>query len=179
MYFVFDQRPVYRAYYRSQLDICRGQIVRELSVPEPLFTVSHGTVIIGLRSLPLKTVIELVLYFRQHQLTVIYFAPRDIIHLYRPIVGENIRGYASPVEVITSPPLLTPDAGKNMDLTLSELKILREIVQGYSPAEIARRIYRSIKTISSHKRNMMHKLGTLNNVTFSRVLCLLNERAVS
>lgn len=52
--------------------------------------------------------------------------------------------------------------------TLAERRVLEHLRRGYSGVEIARLLFRSQKTVSSHKRNIMRKLGVKNDVELSR-----------
>lgn len=45
-------------------------------------------------------------------------------------------------------------------LTLRERDILRCIAKGFSSAEIADRLYISLRTVETHRKNINHKLGT-------------------
>jgi DNA-binding NarL/FixJ family response regulator len=52
-----------------------------------------------------------------------------------------------------------PDAGpKNHPLTVRELEILRLIAAGMSNPKIARKLFLSVKTVNTHRANIMHKL---------------------
>lgn len=44
-----------------------------------------------------------------------------------------------------------------------ELQILQMLASGQTPGEIAKSLFLSIKTVSTHKTNLMHKLGIDNN----------------
>ena len=44
-----------------------------------------------------------------------------------------------------------------------ELQILQMFASGQTPGEIAKALFLSIKTVSTHKTNLMHKLGIDNN----------------
>ncbi|WP_459614415.1 response regulator transcription factor [Bordetella sp. 2513F-2] len=49
-------------------------------------------------------------------------------------------------------------------LTTSETEILRHIAQGFSVTQISQRLLRSKKTVSSHKRRAMRKLGLADDL---------------
>ncbi|MBI3526083.1 MAG: response regulator transcription factor [Betaproteobacteria bacterium] len=53
-------------------------------------------------------------------------------------------------------------------LTSRELQVLKMIVKGMHLGDIADALYVSPKTISTHKVNLMHKLGTKNNADLIR-----------
>lgn len=69
-----------------------------------------------------------------------------------PLIQLAIDQYFHEVEVITR------------RLTDSEYQVLSALFQGETLAGIANRLKRSIKTISAHKRNAMHKLNVDNDV---------------
>ncbi len=49
-------------------------------------------------------------------------------------------------------------------LTEREMEILRNVVEGYTNKEIARKLCISIRTVDSHKNNIMHKLNLKSSV---------------
>ncbi|HVP73154.1 MAG TPA: response regulator transcription factor, partial [Phycisphaerales bacterium] len=53
-------------------------------------------------------------------------------------------------------------------LTPRELEVLRLIGQGLSRAEIARRLYRSLKTIDAHHTSIMRKLNIHDRAELTR-----------
>jgi two-component system capsular synthesis response regulator RcsB len=55
-------------------------------------------------------------------------------------------------------------------LTCAENEVLRNIMQGYTVTQIAQRLLRSKKTISTHKRSAMAKLGVSDDVGLARCL---------
>lgn len=55
-------------------------------------------------------------------------------------------------------------------LTMSEVEILRHISQGFSVTQIAARLMRSKKTISTHKRRAMHKLQLADDLALALYL---------
>lgn len=57
-----------------------------------------------------------------------------------------------------------------VSLTETESKILAFICDGKSGVEISRSLYRSQKTISSHKRNIMRKLGVTDDLALKKKL---------
>jgi len=58
-------------------------------------------------------------------------------------------------------------------LTAAEIEVLRQIAQGLSVTQIAARLLRSKKTISTHKRRAMKKLGLADDLTLA---LYLNEK---
>jgi DNA-binding NarL/FixJ family response regulator len=55
-------------------------------------------------------------------------------------------------------------------LTTSEVEILRHISQGLSVTQIATRLMRSKKTISTHKRRAMRKLQLADDLSLALYL---------
>jgi DNA-binding NarL/FixJ family response regulator len=53
----------------------------------------------------------------------------------------------------------TEEVGENIPLTPREIEILKLIVQEFSNAEIAQKIFISPTTVETHRRNLMKKLG--------------------
>ncbi|MDL4454777.1 LuxR C-terminal-related transcriptional regulator [Klebsiella michiganensis] len=62
------------------------------------------------------------------------------------------------------------DAVSPPALTQREVLILSELMQGKHPRQIAQRYGNSLKTISSHKRRAMQKLGVTSNVQLMAAL---------
>lgn len=60
-------------------------------------------------------------------------------------------------------------------LTKAELQVLALLHAGYNVTQIAVRLNRSIKTISTHKRYMMHKLRVNNEIALFSKVSHLNE----
>lgn len=58
----------------------------------------------------------------------------------------------------------------NEELTLSEVEVIRQIAQGYSVGQLAEKMNRSKKTISSHKRRAMSKLGIADDLALALYL---------
>lgn len=63
----------------------------------------------------------------------------------------------------------THDLGRLAGLSRRELEVLRMISQGMSVAEIADAIYRSPKTVESHRRSLGLKLGVRNRGELWRI----------
>lgn len=85
-------------------------------------------------------------------------------------LSEDIRQLVNQVDlvlagnVVTSPFLSTEQGISvfNTDAKLfsdSEIKVYNLLQEGFSITQIAKKTSRSVKTVSSHKRNMMGKLG--------------------
>lgn len=61
-------------------------------------------------------------------------------------------------------------AAGRVTFTKAESRVLAALKEGCSGVEMAQKFHRSQKTISSHKRRIMHKLGVTNDVGLFRVL---------
>jgi DNA-binding NarL/FixJ family response regulator len=55
-------------------------------------------------------------------------------------------------------------------LTPAERSVLQYLSKGYTGVEIATSLFRSQKTISSHKRNIMRKLGAKTEIELAKVI---------
>lgn len=66
------------------------------------------------------------------------------------------------------------DCGVLSGLTTRELDVLRYIGEGYSTAEIAERMFRTIKTIEAHRAALGRKLGVKNRVQLARIAIQAN-----
>lgn len=58
--------------------------------------------------------------------------------------------------------------------TNNELYVINEFINGVKPCNVSRRISRSVKTVSSHKRNAMRKMG-LRSFNVATLLWLKGE----
>jgi len=67
----------------------------------------------------------------------------------------------------------TPPAHPDTRLTAAEIEVLRQIAQGLSVTQIAARLLRSKKTISTHKRRAMKKLNLSDDLALA---LYLNEK---
>lgn len=66
--------------------------------------------------------------------------------------------------------LTTAPAHPDTRLTAAEIEVLRQIAQGLSVTQIAARLLRSKKTISTHKRRSMKKLGLADDLALALYL---------
>lgn len=67
----------------------------------------------------------------------------------------------------------TPPRHPDTRLTMAEIEVLRQIAQGLSVTQIAARLLRSKKTVSTHKRRSMKKLGLADDLALA---LYLNEK---
>ena len=49
-------------------------------------------------------------------------------------------------------------------LTIQEKKIMELVIEGKSSTDIAQLLFRSVHTIKTHRKNMLHKLGVSNSI---------------
>ncbi|MFZ1359217.1 MAG: helix-turn-helix transcriptional regulator, partial [Saprospiraceae bacterium] len=49
-------------------------------------------------------------------------------------------------------------------LTIQEKKIMELVIEGKSSTDIAQLLFRSVHTIKTHRKNMLHKLGVSNTI---------------
>jgi PAS domain S-box-containing protein len=61
------------------------------------------------------------------------------------------------------------DLGPLSTLTARELEVLRLIGEGYTTAEIAERLYRTVKTVEAHRASLGRKLGATNRVQLAKI----------
>jgi len=66
--------------------------------------------------------------------------------------------------------VMTPPKHPDSQLTLSEIETLRLIAQGLSVTQISSRLLRSKKTVSTHKRRAMRKLGLADDLALALYL---------
>lgn len=63
-----------------------------------------------------------------------------------------------------------------VSFTQAENKIVERIVKGYSGVEISAQLFRSQKTVSTHKRRIMQKLGVKDEVELKSAILKLEQR---
>ncbi len=73
---------------------------------------------------------------------------------------------ATLLQALTNPKSPAPDQKKTMQSPLSdrEIEVLRLIAQEYSNGEIAEKLFISIRTVDTHRRNLLEKLQVKNTV---------------
>ncbi|CAM4059460.1 response regulator transcription factor [Bordetella tumulicola] len=64
----------------------------------------------------------------------------------------------------------TPPSHPDTRLTSSEIEVLRQIAQGLSVTQVGARLLRSKKTVSTHKRRAMGKLGLADDLALALYL---------
>lgn len=97
-------------------------------------------------------------------------SPMDMLYeaIESVAAGEEYFGerYASKAAVNTA---TTPDGQILNLLSLREIEVLKLVTQELSSAEIAQRLFVSVSTIDSHRKNIMIKLGVDNIVGLIKV----------
>ncbi len=66
------------------------------------------------------------------------------------------------IEHITNPSAFKREKKDGIPLTDREIEILKLIAEEYSNAEIAEKLFISIRTVDTHRRNLLEKLGLKN-----------------
>ncbi len=74
---------------------------------------------------------------------------------------------------ITKPPRI----GKDYHLTSRELEVLELVTQELTTAEIAEKLFLSVRTIEGHRKNLMSKLGVKN--TAGLIIKAVKEKIIS
>jgi DNA-binding NarL/FixJ family response regulator len=79
---------------------------------------------------------------------------------YAPNISTNImKSYVSKIKSLNS-----MDKSKNYSLTVREKEILKLYVEGFSNQEVAQKLNISIRTVETHKNNIMQKFGFKSTV---------------
>lgn len=94
----------------------------------------------------------------------------------RELVESSLkkRCYISPIFIQVQKRYDSIKAG--VEFTLAETKVLNGLRRGMSGIQISLELFRSQKTISSHKRKIMQKLGLKNNLELRKVILALPKR---
>jgi DNA-binding NarL/FixJ family response regulator len=66
------------------------------------------------------------------------------------------------IEYLNKPQINIKSTDKEIPLTNREIEILKLIAQEYSNSEIAEELFISIRTVDTHRRNLIQKLGMKN-----------------
>lgn len=82
-------------------------------------------------------------------------------------VAQGERFYCSKILDIVFEPENKPDTACH-NLTKRELEVLMLVVKGYSTPDIASKLYLSVHTISSHRKNILKKLNLRSPVELIR-----------
>ena len=66
------------------------------------------------------------------------------------------------IEHITNPVSIKDKQSENIPITEREIEVLKLIADEYSNSEIAERLFISVRTVDTHRRNLLEKLGVKN-----------------
>lgn len=66
------------------------------------------------------------------------------------------------IEHITNPTSSKHNQSKDTPITEREIEVLKLIVDEYSNSEIAEKLFISVRTVDTHRRNLLEKLGVKN-----------------
>lgn len=91
----------------------------------------------------------------------------NMVEVIRAACSPSINGFITHKDGLL---VLTPPEHPDTQLTLSEIEILRLISQGLSVTQISGRLLRSKKTVSTHKRRAMRKLGVTDDLSLALYL---------
>ena len=72
------------------------------------------------------------------------------------------------IEYLNKPKVNIKNTDKDIPLTNREIEILKLIAQEYSNSEIAEELFISIRTVDTHRRNLIEKLGVKNTAGLVR-----------
>jgi len=75
----------------------------------------------------------------------------DKIHLSSGIMDMVVKDYVTPPAY--------PDSPDSSQLTIREKEVLQLVAEGYSSPQIANSLYVSVKTIETHRQNLMMKIN--------------------
>jgi DNA-binding NarL/FixJ family response regulator len=88
----------------------------------------------------------------------------ELLHAIRT-VNEGRKYFAADITTVL---LDTAPASTAVQLTKRELEVLRLIVQEYSNPDIAEKLFLSIETVSTHRKNLLRKLEVKNTAGLVR-----------
>lgn len=92
---------------------------------------------------------------------------RTLVEVIRAACNANLDGF---ITYKNGALALTPPRHPDTRLTLAEIEVLRLISQGLSVTQVAARLLRSKKTVSTHKRRAMAKLGVADDLALALYL---------
>lgn len=96
---------------------------------------------------------------------------------FREIIESSMRNKRFLSPFVREMTTQVPSLEENIVLTDAESKVLDFIREGKSGVEISQALFRSQKTISSHKRNIMRKYGVRDDLGLKKKLLVLAESA--
>jgi DNA-binding NarL/FixJ family response regulator len=89
-------------------------------------------------------------------------APAQLEQAIRKIAGGGAYISAEVAQQLALGAMPGSEAAPHESLSDREFQVFRMLVDGVSVTEIANRLSLSVKTVSTHKSNLMHKLGVAN-----------------
>lgn len=89
-------------------------------------------------------------------------APAQLEQAIRRIAGGGAYITAEVAEQLALGAMPGSEGPPHESLTDREFEVFRLLVEGVAVSEIAARLHLSVKTVSTHKSNLMHKLGLAN-----------------
>lgn len=95
-------------------------------------------------------------------------APAELVQAIRKIAGGGAYITAEVAEQLALGAMPGVDAAPHEALTDCEFQVLQQLVEGHSVTDIAGRLKLSVKTVSTHKANLMQKLGVTSQSALVR-----------
>ena len=83
----------------------------------------------------------------------------EIIHAIESVAKSNRFFCNSILEIVMAPHEEVPNYSEPTDLSKRELEVLELIAKGYRTVDIAEKLFLSIHTINSHRKNILKKLN--------------------
>lgn len=119
----------------------------------------------------------------KHQLALLSSHPAlSVIALQTPeaLLNQQLHQILSGKRIISSLlyslPIVSATSVEPCQLTEAELTVFGLLHAGYSVTQIASRLCRSVKTVSTHKRHMMNKLQVESEIALFARVTSLNEK---
>jgi two-component system, NarL family, response regulator NreC len=94
----------------------------------------------------------------------------ELINAIRAVARGDLYVHPAMTRALLAPPATPPPAKKREPESLSprEIEVLRLIAKGYTNSQIAAEFGLSVRTVESHRANLMGKLGLQNRVELVR-----------
>jgi len=94
----------------------------------------------------------------------------ELINAIRAVARGELYVHPAMTRALLAPPATPPPTKKREPESLSprEIEVLRLIVKGYTNSQIATEFGLSVRTVESHRANLMGKLGLQNRVELVR-----------
>jgi DNA-binding NarL/FixJ family response regulator len=158
---------------------CKAEIVQQMKVMNPSIQ------ILALNAPQPRQVISGILEQGVTSYLMLHCDKEEITEaLYKTAKGERFLCGQIVEALISSPgksefPLACPvySSCAGVNLSEREMEVIRHIAEGYSNQEIADKLFLSVHTITTHRKNIMGKLG-INN-TAGLVLYAVRQQLIS